>query len=241
VAGLLSTLTAEAQVRGDIVWLEYQTIRPGSKTQYEEGRAQKAKWHREKKDPMPLYVWEVISGERTGQYMVAVSTEAWAGFDNSAVSADENTEKFQELMGKYVVSVQTHFLDHLPDVSWHETEDQPPPPLAVMRVFDIEYGKWGEFYTLLRKFREAAEEGDWPRQYSWFSLNRSGPEPTFVELVGKENWAAMAPPEKSPLQLIVDLFGHQDSMATMNALGNIVKSETSQVLRFRSDLSHLPE
>lgn len=65
VSGLLSILVSDlaAQVRGNIVWAEYQMPKPARKTQYEAARKEMVKWHHEKKTPLPIYIWEVFEWE----------------------------------------------------------------------------------------------------------------------------------------------------------------------------------
>ncbi|HME32486.1 MAG TPA: hypothetical protein VKG65_07030, partial [Terriglobales bacterium] len=43
--------------------LEFQKPKSGMTTQYEAGRKQKAEWHKQQKDPQPLFVWETLSGD----------------------------------------------------------------------------------------------------------------------------------------------------------------------------------
>jgi hypothetical protein len=62
---------------GTISALEFQTPKTGMVKQYEEGRKQKAEWHKQQKDTQPLYVWEVVSGEHTGSYIVGRLEQHW--------------------------------------------------------------------------------------------------------------------------------------------------------------------
>jgi hypothetical protein len=62
----------------------------------------------------------------------------------------------------------------------------------------------------------------------------------FVETVPKEDWASFAPPEKTPFQLIMELYGSEDTISITRLLGEIVEKENSEVVFFRPDLSYEP-
>src|SRR4030095_9753404 len=51
---------------GTLAALEFQTPKNGMVKQYEDGRKQKAEWHKQQKDSQPLMVWEIMSGDHTG-------------------------------------------------------------------------------------------------------------------------------------------------------------------------------
>jgi len=61
--------------------LEYQKPKNGMVKQYEDGRKQKAAWHKQQNDPQALYVWETLTGEGTGTYIVGRLNQHWADFD----------------------------------------------------------------------------------------------------------------------------------------------------------------
>jgi hypothetical protein len=64
---------------GAITSLEFQTPKSGMAKQYEDGRKQKSEWHKQQKDSQPLMVWETITDDRTGTYIVGRLGQHWAG------------------------------------------------------------------------------------------------------------------------------------------------------------------
>lgn len=228
-----------AQVKGNIVWAEYQ--KPNiSKSQYEEARREQVKWFRDGKSPLPVNVWEVISGERAGQYLVTVSVKGWDKFDESQGLVTETGKRFLNKFEANAIKVHPFFLDHLIEVS-RDSDAKTPATMIVLRYYKVAYGKWGDFYSLLRKFKEAAEEGNYPVRYSWFSVTNGMEEPVFVEAVPKKDWAEMAPPPKAPLQLAMDLFGPEETISMTNLMGQVIEKENSEILKYRADLSYIPE
>jgi hypothetical protein len=57
---------------------EYQRPKNGMVKQYEDGRKQKAAWHKQQNDSQPLYVWETLTGENTGTYIVGRLNQRWS-------------------------------------------------------------------------------------------------------------------------------------------------------------------
>jgi hypothetical protein len=162
------------------------------------------------------------------------------GFGQNQCFFDREQDRFMELFKNDVIKVQSFFMDHLVEVS-RGNQTGAPSPMAVLRFYKIAYGKWGDFYNLLRKFKEAAEFGDWEHYYNWFSVNNGVEEPMFVQSMPKQNWADMEPPRKAPLQLAMDLFGPQDTISMTKLMGEIIEGENSEILRYRPDLSYVPE
>lgn len=83
---VLAAVATPAQDKpGTLAPLEFQKPKNGMVKQYEDGRKQKAEWHKQQKDPLPLYVWEVMSGDDTGTYIVGRLNQHWADLDKPAV------------------------------------------------------------------------------------------------------------------------------------------------------------
>ena len=76
---------AAQQQPGTIAALEFQKPKNGMVPQYETGRKQKAEWHKQQKDPLPLFVWETLSGDNTGTYIVGRLGQHWADFDKPPI------------------------------------------------------------------------------------------------------------------------------------------------------------
>ena len=66
---------------GTLGAVEFQKPKNGMVPQYEAGRKQKAAWHKQQNDPQPLLVWETLSGDNTGTYLVGRFGQHWADFD----------------------------------------------------------------------------------------------------------------------------------------------------------------
>lgn len=93
---------------GNIYALEYQTPKNGMVKQYEDGRKQKVEWHEQQKDVQALYVFETLTGERTGTYIIGRFGQHWTDLDKPSASDAADLAQYQKLVGgavdKLVVS-----------------------------------------------------------------------------------------------------------------------------------------
>jgi len=78
-----------------IAAIEFQTPKNGMLKQYEEGRKQKAEWHKQQKDAQALYVFEVLTGQGTGSFLVGRFGVHWADLDKPSVSDAADLEQYQ--------------------------------------------------------------------------------------------------------------------------------------------------
>src|ERR1700690_4160932 len=86
---LLAAMSVAAQApapKAEIASLEFQTPKNGMVQQYEAGRKQKVEWHKRQKDTQALYVFETLTGERTGTYLVGRLGKDWLDMDPPVVT-----------------------------------------------------------------------------------------------------------------------------------------------------------
>src|ERR1700730_9907180 len=115
---LLMAASGLAQEKpGNISALEFQTPKNGLVKQYEEGRKQKAEWHKQQKDTQPLYVWEIVSGEHTGSYIVGRLNQHWADFDKPSVPEQADLDQYNKVTGASVQSLPPQYYEFLPKAS----------------------------------------------------------------------------------------------------------------------------
>src|ERR1700756_593034 len=123
---LLTAVAGLAQDKpGNIAALEFQTPKNGAVKQYEEGRKQKAEWHKQQKDSQPLMVWETITGDHTGSYVVGRLGQHWADFDKPSVPEQSDLDEYNKVIGAYVQSLVTRYYEFLPKIS--KPLDSPQP------------------------------------------------------------------------------------------------------------------
>jgi hypothetical protein len=239
---LLVTVSGFAQEKpGTIAALEFQTPKNGMVKQYEDGRKQKAEWHKQQKDPLPLMVWETMSGDHTGTYVVGRLGQHWSDFDKPAIPDQTDLDEFNKVIGAYVQSVVTRYYELLP-------KDSKPPdstvPLKFSEVitYRLRPGKDGDFRSAITRATEAIEKTKWPVHYFWYTLANGGPGGTYVLVIPHANWADFEekPGMKPFPEMLEEAFGQSEADSITKRFDASIESETSEIVQFRPDLSYLP-
>jgi hypothetical protein len=226
---------------GTIASLEFQTIKSGMAKQYEEGRKQKAAWHKQQKDTQPLMVWETVSGDDTGTYIVGRLEQHWSDLDKPSVPEQADLEEFTKVMGAYVQSVVTRYYKFL--VKDSKPPDSPTPTkYSVVITYRVRSGKDRDFRSAITRTTEAIEKTKWPVHYFWYALANGGRVGTYVLVIPHANWADFEDkPDMKPFdEMLKDAFGPEEADSITKRFDSSIESESSAIIQFRPDLSYLP-
>jgi len=239
---LLSVASLVAQSNpGTILQLEFQTPKNGMIPQYEDGRKQKAAWHKQQNDKTPLLVWEILSGDNTSTYIVGEPPQHWADFDKPSIPEDQDIAEYNKTVGNYVASMKARFYQLMPKLS-NPTNSQLPSKYAEVFIFETRYGKSADFGSALARIHDAGVQTKWPPNYEWYHLVNGGPAGEWVLVIPHDNWAGLEDqPDLKPFRdMIKDAFGQAEADSIVERIDSSVMSETSQIIQFRPDLSYLP-
>jgi hypothetical protein len=239
---LLAACSGLAQQKpGTLAALEFQTPKNGMVKQYEDGRKQKAAWHKEQKDPLPLLVWETLSGDHTGTYIVGRLDQHWADLDKPAIPDKDDLEAFNKLIGSSVQSVVTRYYQYMPKVS--NPPDSPgPSKYSEIVTFHVRNGKEEDFRSALARATEAIAKTKWGGRALWYELVNGGPSGTYVLVLPHANWADFEDkPDMKPFpEMLKEAFGGAEAESIMKRFDSSIDSEVSEIIQFRPDLSYLP-
>jgi hypothetical protein len=226
---------------GTVAALELQKPKNGMVPQYEAGRKQKAAWHKQQNDPQPLFVWEVLTGEDTGNYVVGRLGQHWADFDKPAIPDETDLAQFQKLVGTYVDSVTAFYYEYMPEVS-NPSDTKMPTKFHDSIHFYVRYGKDSEFRSAMDRIHAAAEKTKWPVNYYWYALASGGQTGVYLLVLPRNSWADFEnKPDVKPFRdMLKDAFGQAEADSIVGRIDQSVEKETSQIVQFRPDLSYLP-
>ncbi len=215
------------------------TIKPGMAQQFEEAYKQHIAWHRQQNDTWEWHTWQYETGERLGQYLVRTPGHHWEDFDAHAEFSAADTADFVAGAGQYVASVSSTFSRVLPKVSrWLEGDAR--PAFVEVLTFRLRYGASGEFNYLIKKINEAINKSDWPVHYAWLTTVSGGKLGTYTLVLPRKNWADFKEPEKPFPAMLEGVYGRVETDKLLKAFSKSVLSESSQIARFRPDLSYIP-
>jgi hypothetical protein len=226
---------------GTVAALEFQKPKNGMVPQYEAGRKQKAAWHKQQNDPLPLFVWETLSGENTGNYIVGRLGQHWADFDKPAVPDEADLAEFQKVVGGYVDSVVARYYDFMPKVS-NPTDAKMPSKFAEIITFYVRYGKESDFRSAISRIYDGTLKTKWPVNYEWYELASGGQTGVFVLVLPRNSWADFEDkPEVKPFRdMLKEAFGQPEADSIVDRIDGSVQKETSEIIKFHPELSYLP-
>lgn len=237
----VGAFSASAQTPASIAAVESQTPKNGMTQQYEQGRKQKADWHKQQKDPQPLYVFQTLTGDNTGTYLVGRFDQHWADMDKPAIPDQSDTDEYNKVIGTYVQSVTDRYYEFLPKVS-NPLNSPLPAKYFELATFHVRRDKIGEFRSALDRIAEAGKKTQWPVHYEFYELAFGGDAGTFVLSEPHQTWADFEEkPDVKPIRrMLEDAFGAAEADAIYGRLIGAIHSEDVEIIQFRQDLSYIP-
>jgi len=226
---------------GTISQLEFQKPKMGMYQQYEDGRKQKAAWHKQQNSPEPLLVWEIIAGDDTGTYIVGGPPVHWADLDKPVIPEEADLAEYTKVILPSLESMKARFYEYQPKLSNPRSSKQPAKYEEVV-VFRLKYSKSGEFRSAVSRITEGAMKTKWPVNYDWYALAYGGPGPTWVLVIPHDNWAAFEDqPNVKPFRdMLKEAFGQAEADSIVDWIDESVSSQSSEIIQFRPDLSYIP-
>ncbi len=239
VAGVCALALVAQQKPANIFQVEFQTPKLGMTKQYEEGRKTKAAWHKQMKDPRPLFVWEIMTGEQTGTFVVGGSEVHWKDLDNPPITEDADQAEWDKVIGASVQGFVAQNFMLLTDVS-RPSGGAMPSKYAEVVTFNVKMGKTDEFMADIAKITEAIKKTNWPANYIWYSLVQGGKGNTFVIVEEHANYADFEEPAKPFTAMLAEALGKDEAAGLMKRVDANLESSESQMVKFRQDLSYIP-
>jgi hypothetical protein len=240
---LLAAMPAFAQEKpGTLASIEFQKPKNGMVKQYEEGRKAKAAWHKQQNDSQPLLVFETLTGESTGTYLVERISQHWADLDKPSVPDAADLDEYQKQIGIYVESLVTRYYEFMPKVSNPEDMKMWPKFYEIV-IFHVRSGHEADFSSAIRSIHDAGEKTKWPPHYEWFTLVNGGVGGEYVLAFPHANWADFEdkPDVKTYREVIKDAYGQAEADSIMKRLDSSIENTSSTIIQFRQDLSYIPE
>ena len=214
--------------------------KPGMTAQFEAGRKEHSAFHAAQKDTWSIYVWEFISGERTGAYMMASPGHNWKDFDAREAFNKLDIPNVAKTMGPATESGSTAYYVFRDDLS----QTKPPAVPASMRTtatYVVIPEHVNDFTDAIKKINAAMKQTNYPAKPSrWYSLANGGEAPTYVLVTDRAGWADMEPAEKKMEDMLKEAYGDSGAQV-LDQLRRSCKRITTEMSKFRPDLSYVPK
>jgi hypothetical protein len=126
---------AVAQSSADIAYFHVNRVKPSMTVQYETARKRHWVWHQKMGDTWSFHVWQIVSGEASGTYMLASFGHTWKEVDESDQRVGGEEDDPAAKVEPFLDSEPESYYRYLPDLSLAPNGDSSPSAkLAVTRL-----------------------------------------------------------------------------------------------------------
>ncbi|HET9791885.1 MAG TPA: hypothetical protein VFR08_11320 [Candidatus Angelobacter sp.] len=213
--------------------------KPGMTQQYEQARIKHMAWHKSQNDAWSWAVWQVLTGEHTGDYIVGTCDHDWKDFDarekfNAADAANANATTIPFLAEETMA-----YYELRGDLTTPPSPGPPPPYLTVLH-FLLKPDGVPDFTESVKKVTAGMAKTNYPQaRRTWYALVNGGRGPEFVLVTERKGVGDLAPPAKTLDAMMQEAYGDQGAVI-LASLRKAVYSTYSELLQFRADLSYMP-
>ena len=234
----LPALAADAPP-GTLAQIFVQKLKPGAQAQYEGGRKKHMDWHRKQADAWEWSTWEILTGPRTGEFLVGSFGHHWKDFDGRGAFEEKDAADAVANMGASEESSTMAFFDYQPNLS---LPGEGPLPAAMSQVAHYFVTLEGliDFQDAIKKANAAIKKSHYPSHPMWYRLTSGGEGPHFVGVQVRKTWAEFEPPEKTLQDMLTEVYGKIEGPATLAKFRKQIRYVETEILRYRPDLSYVP-
>lgn len=214
--------------------------KPGMTAQWETGRKQHSAFHAAQKDTWSIFVWEIITGERTGAYTMASPGHNWKDFDARDAFNKIDHPDVEKNMAPYSEGADTTYYVFRDDLSL----TKPPATPAKMRTtatYILIPEHLNDFIDAVKKVNAAIQKTNYPAKPSrWYQLANGGDAPTFIQVTDRPTWGDMEPPERKLDDMLKEAYGDSGPQV-LDQLRRSTRRIVTEMSVFRPDLSYMPK
>lgn len=199
--------------------------------------AEHAAWREANGDPWSWGVYQIVTGEDQGDFVVRSGGHSWADFDAYEESefAEAAAAHFEATMVPAIGSVSSvitaadtahqRFPESFENIQFYE-----------ILTWHLKPDRVQDFQEVIDQIHDAIVQTDWPARYGFFSpvVGADGPRVSLVLFF--ENWADFESPETSFEEMMAEVYG-DEAGAIVEKFASSFRWEESYVLRIRPDLS----
>ena len=213
-------------------------VKDGMEAKFESELKAHSTWRMENGDPWEWYVFQVLTGEYTGRYIIRSQNLFWEDYDNVGEFYANAVQHYMETVTPLIDSFQAAIHEVSLELSRLPKNLNEYPLLEVFAYYLKPDGPEG-FFGALGKIHQAIVQTEWPAYYHFEMVRSGGFAPKVYLVIWHNNWADFKDPEKSMDEILVEVHGAEETAEIMKMFSESVHKMDSMVLVMRPDLSVL--
>lgn len=231
----------EAAAGGDIAQIYRVTPKEGHGYDFEEGVKRYFEDVADADAPWAWFIWEIITGEDTGSYMVGTFGHAWADFDQQPDDPSGIQASFRANIEPHVAHAEGSIWAFDQELS-RGTPDGSPSSFAQVYFYRPEFGTEAQVRDAFVQVKEAAEAAQWAgSMWEVYVLVNGGVHPQLAVVLQGDSFADFAEPDPAMDEMLSEQLGEEAAMELFGTFSAAMAGEHSEMLAFREDLSYVPE
>jgi hypothetical protein len=222
--------------------VNFAVPKPGGVKAMEEARKKHNEFHKAEKDNRPVSVWEIVTGPRTGSYMMNTCELSWKELDDREPFMARDAVDISKNLGPTLESIQTSYYvwrkDLTPDAALTAFSNGEPKLISVVTYY-VKAAELTRFVEAIKRIQAAVKQANYPmKQALWYNLASGGEGPQYVAVVGRNSWAEMQGPDEPLIKVLHKVYGDNDH--TLDDFRAGIDHYQSEMSVYRKDLSYIP-
>ncbi len=236
--GMVIAQEAAEKPPESLAWEYFVSPVMGQGMKFEAGMKQHLLLHKKANDPWRRDVWQVVTGDRVGSYIIRTGNHTWADFDHEATIPGDR-EDLAANVSPYLSSVAAAITEWDTEISrW--PQDLPMPKMVEVTVYHLKPGAWRKFYMAIKKVHEAIGEKKLPMNYGWEWTVSGGHGTEITLVVPRATWADFKDPGSSLWKAVEEVYSETEADMLRDLFSKSTESMESFVVTYRDDLSYVP-
>ena len=230
---------AQAQDKPVLAWIENIQAKPGTEAQLEVALQKHYAWHAAQNDPWPVYVWVIITGDRTGQYLIGAFGSTWKNYDDREAFEMADMKEAVATIGPHVGNFTSFILAY--DEEMSRPPDTPgPAKFCQLTRYYVKPKAAIAFHDAVKEIKAALDGAAYPVRNRWYALVSGGEVPCWVNATDRSNWADFAGPEKNLRKTLEEKLGGRQATELIDQVVGSCDRITTEIIVYRPDISYIP-
>jgi hypothetical protein len=240
VSAFAAEPTPSLRNAGDAAHLFAYMPKPGMEAQFDAGYRKHLEWHRTHGDPLVWYGWDVTHGPRMGMFIDGSFGAPFAAFDqrvapaDDAKDADRTFAAFGEPAFRAVYRARRELSTGTPLESWQ------PTPMVQVYTYKVRLGRSERFEKIVKRMKSTLDAAHAKSAYTWYEGVGGTSAPGYMLMVARDGWAGFDEGRGGLEAVLATVEDPTVRQQLLEGYAATVEEVTSEIWRYRSDLSLIP-